>query len=178
MDEVEAPLGPDPRIPSVTVADLEAQFDLTLQIRERLTEVHDAIREIRSIREQTGDFVERTREGNHPEATVERLEELADALDEELTEIEETLIQTKSESGQDPINFPPMLDDQLAYLYSHVTNSYGRPTEGAQERYRDLVAETQPLLDRLDALVQEDVAAFNEALDEAGVGAVVVHRRE
>jgi hypothetical protein len=40
------------------------------------------------------------------------------------------------------------------------------------------VAETQPLLDRLDALVQEDVAAFNEALDEAGVGAVVVHRRE
>ena len=178
VDEVEAPLGPDPRIPSVTGADLEAQFDLTMQIRERLTEVHDAIREIRSIREQTGDFVERTREGNHPEATVERLEELADALDEELTEIEETLIQTKSESGQDPINFPPMLDDQLAYLYSHVTNSYGGPTEGAQERYRDLVAETQPLLDRLDALVREDVAAFNEALDEMGVGAVVVHRRD
>jgi hypothetical protein len=91
--------------------------------------------------------------------------------------VEESLIQTKSESGQDPINFPPMLDDQLAYLYSHVTSSYGRPTRGAYQRYDDLLAETRTPLDRLSELLAGDVTAFNDALEEAGIGPVVHRRR-
>jgi len=175
--EVEVQLRLDPDIPSVTAADLQAQHTLTMQARDRLTEVHDAIREIRSIREQTSGFVRRAEEGEYDEAVVESLEALTESLGDTLTEIEEALIQTKNESGQDPINFPPKLDDQLAYLYSHVNGSYGRPTEGAYQRYDDLVAETQPYLDRLETLVAEEVAAFNEALGEAGIGAVVTRRR-
>ena len=109
---------------------------------------------------------------------VDTLRALAETMDEALTDIEEALIQTQSESGQDPINFPPKLDDQLAYLYSHVTGSYGRPTQGAQQRFGDLVDETQPLLDRLEALVGTQVPAFNQALAEAGIGAVVTRLRE
>ena len=176
-EEVQVQVAPDPSIPSVTATDLEAQFALTLQVRDRLTEVHDAIREIRSIREQTGDFVSRAEEGDYPDDAVEELRELAETMDESLTEVEEALIQTRSESGQDPINFPPKLDDQLAYLYSHVTSSYGHPTEGAYERFDDLVAETAPLLQRLEALVADQVPAFNAALERAGIGAVVTRRR-
>ncbi|MEJ2539995.1 MAG: hypothetical protein P8188_08510, partial [Gemmatimonadota bacterium] len=175
--EVQVRVGLDPRNPSVTNADMAAQFELARQVRDRLTEVHEAIREIRSIREQTSSYVERTREGDHPEATVEALEDRAEALDEALTEMEEALIQTRSESGQDPINFPPKLDDQLAYLYSHVTGSYGRPTAGSYDRFRDLVQETQPVLDRLDRTVLEEVQAFNRALADAGIGSVVTRVR-
>jgi hypothetical protein len=175
--EVPVTVGPDPRKPDVTAADLRAQFELTRQVRDRLTEVHAAIREIRSIREQTEAYVRLAEETDRPESVVEALEEQAESLDETLKEMEETLIQTKSESGQDPINFPPKLDDQLAYLYSHVTTSYGRPTGGAQERFRDLVQETQPVLDRLDGVVANEVQAFNRALDEAGIGAVVTRVR-
>jgi hypothetical protein len=70
-----------------------------------------------------------------------------------------------------------MLDDQLAYLYSHVTTSYGMPTQGSYQRFEDLTAETQPPLDRLQALVADQVAAFNAALEAAGVGPVVTQRR-
>ncbi len=177
VQEIAVEVRLDPRISTVTAADMAAQHALTMQVRDRLTEVHNAIREIRSIRDQTSGFVRRAKDGDYADTAVEGLDDLADALDDELTEIEEALIQTKSESGQDPINFPPMLDDQLAYLYSHVNGSYGRPTEGAYERYDDLVAATQPFLDRLEGLVTEEVAAFNRALAEAGVGAVVTRRR-
>ena len=176
--EVVARVDPDPRITTVTAADLQAQYALTIRIRDRLSEVHDAIREARSIREQTGGFVDRAEDGEYAESAVDTLRALAETMDEALTDIEEALIQTRSESGQDPINFPPKLDDQLAYLYSHVTGSYGRPTEGAQERFGDLVDETQPLLDRLEALVGTQVPAFNRALAEAGIGAVVTRLRE
>lgn len=176
--EVVARVDPDPRITSVTAEDLRAQYALTLRIRDRLSEVHDAIREARSIREQTGGFVERADDGEYPEAAVDTLRALAATMGEALDDIEQALIQTRSESGQDPINFPPMLDDQLAYLYSHVTGSYGRPTEGAQQRFGDLVDETQPLLDRLEALIGTQVPEFNRALAEAGIGALVTRLRE
>jgi photosystem II stability/assembly factor-like uncharacterized protein len=172
----EVGLGTDPRVSEVTAADLEAQFLLTMQVRDRLTEVHDAVRTIRSIREQTEALVERAEAAEHDVPLVRDLKERTRAMNERLEEIEEALIQTKSETGQDPINFPPMLDDQLAYLYSHVTTSYGRPTQGAQTRFDDLVAETQPLLDQLQQVVDEDVAAFNAALRVAGIGPVVTRR--
>jgi photosystem II stability/assembly factor-like uncharacterized protein len=177
VEELEVDVRLDPNISSVTEADMAAQHELTMQVRDRLTEVHDAIREIRSIRDQTSGFVRRARDGEYDEEVVDRLDELADALGDTLTAIEEELIQTKSESGQDPINFPPRLDDQLAYLYSHVNGSYGRPTEGAYQRYDDLMAETQPYLDRLEELVADEVVAFNAALADAGIGAVVTRRR-
>ncbi|HSM04180.1 MAG TPA: hypothetical protein VK858_06150 [Longimicrobiales bacterium] len=175
--EVTAEVGPDPRNPDVSVADLQAQYDLTRRVRDRLTAVHDAIREIRSIREQTEAYVERADETRRPAAVVRDLRARSEALDRVLDEMEETLIQTRSESGQDPINFPPKLDDQLAYLYSHVTGSYGRPTAGSLERFQDLMDESQPVLDRLDVVVADEVAEFNAALEAAGIDAVVTRAR-
>ncbi|HSG46751.1 MAG TPA: hypothetical protein VLA43_02935 [Longimicrobiales bacterium] len=175
--EVTVRLGLDPRIPSVTEADMRAQFELARQVRDRLTEVHAAIRDIRAIREQTGDVLSRLREHQDRDALVTELEAMNRTLEGELTAVERALIQTRNESGQDPINFPPMLDDQLAYLYSHVTGSYGRPTEGSYQRYEDLVALTQPFLDRVEAAKRDHVEPFNRALAAAGIGAVVTGRR-
>jgi photosystem II stability/assembly factor-like uncharacterized protein len=175
--EVPMRLGLDPRIPTVSAEDVRAQFQLTRQVRDRLTEVHAAIRELRSIRAQSGEVISRLRERGDMEAVLDELESRRRTLNSELTAVEEALIQTRNESGQDPINFPSMLDDQLAYLYSHVNGSYGRPTEGAYLRYRDLVALTQPLLDRVDAAVRDHVEPFNRAAAQAGVGIVVMGGR-
>jgi hypothetical protein len=78
-------------------------------------------------------------------------------------------MQTKNESRQDPINFPPQLDNQWAYLYTHIIGAYARPTEGTYQRFDDLVAETEPLLARLQTILSDDVAALNAALRSADV---------
>jgi photosystem II stability/assembly factor-like uncharacterized protein len=177
VQTVSLHVGPDPRFAGVSEEDLDAQFQLTLQVRNRLSEVHDALRALRSIREQTSSFVKLLDDSDYDAAVVTDIRDRAEAIDVVLKEIEATLIQTENETGQDPINFPPMLDDQLAYLYSHVTTSYGMPTQGSYQRFEDLTAETQPPLDRLQALVADQVAAFNAALEAAGVGPVVTQRR-
>ena len=127
----------DPRIKSVAETDMVAQFELARQVRDRLTEVHSAIKEIRSIREQTEGILVKLRDDDRHEELVAEVDSLWEGLAEDLKEVEKALIQTRNESGQDPINFPSMLDDQLAYLYSHVTSSYGRPTQGAIQRFQD-----------------------------------------
>jgi len=172
--EVAVRVGLDPRIPTVTQADVEAQFQLARQVRDRLTEVHTAIREIRSIREQSQEIVGMLHDAEDREDILQELEEIWNPLKEELEAVEGALIQTRNESGQDPINFPSMLDDQLAYLYSHVNSSYGRPTEGAYQRYEDLVEVTDPYLERVEGEIQDRVRVFNQVLRQAGVGPVVM----
>jgi hypothetical protein len=171
--EVRVQVALDPRIPTVTEADMDAQFQLTRQVRDRLTEVHGAIREIRSVREQSQEILKMLREDDAREELVAELEELWTPLESELEKVENALIQTRNESGQDPINFPSRLDDQLAYLYSHVNSSYGRPTEGAYQRYQDLVDITGPFLERVEGEIQNQVRALNQLLRLAGVGPVV-----
>jgi hypothetical protein len=91
-----------------------------------------------------------------------------------LTRIENDLLQTKNESGQDPLNYPPKLDNQLAYLYGYVGFSDGPPTAGAVARYADLVAELDSCLGALEEVLAGPVADFNEVLRARGAPAVIV----
>jgi len=159
----------DPRVDDVSQEDLQARFELARQARNRLTEVHDAIRTLRSVRSQAAAAAERAA---RTDAAADTIQARARRLQQKLTDLETTLMQTKNESPQDPINFPPQLDNQWAYLYTHVIGAYARPTEGSYERFDDLVDQTEPLLARLDTLLSQDLADLNAALRAADVPAV------
>jgi hypothetical protein len=94
-----------------------------------------------------------------------------------LTEIEQTLIQTKSKSPQDPLNYPVMLNDKIAALMLTVESSYP-PTEQSRQVLEKLAAIAHEKLDALDTLLEEDVAAFNDLALRLRVPSVVVPRDE
>ena len=160
----------DPRLTEVSEADLEEAFRLTLAVRDKLNETHDAIRTLRDVRVQLDDVVKRSKK-----AGIEaELETSAKAIKDQLTEIEEDLIQVKNETGQDPLNFPPKLDNQLAYLFGHVNSAYGRPTAGSYQRFEDLKKEADPYLERFRRIVDEQLPQFNAAVVDAGGAPVMV----
>jgi photosystem II stability/assembly factor-like uncharacterized protein len=169
---------PDPRIPDVAQADYDEQFRVAVAVRDTLSAVHAAVATIRSVREQAVAVVARARALNRAGDLPAR----ADSLDAKLTAIEDALIQRRSRSGQDPIRFPGRLDNQLVELYGNVTgvDGYisggpeGRPTRGAYERQRTLNAEWTALRARLDAVLATDLAAFNAAVQAAGIPPVAV----
>ena len=147
----------DPRLNDVTRADLQAQYDLATEIRDSTTAVYDAIRTIRSVREQVRSVAEHANDAGHEGLTAQ-----ADSITQELTSIEQTLMQTRNESHQDPLNFPPQLDNQYAYLYGFVVGPDGPSTESARERFRDLNEHWRTLRDRLQTVLDTEVPQFNE----------------
>ncbi|MEM8893845.1 MAG: glycosyl hydrolase, partial [Bacteroidota bacterium] len=153
--------------------DLIAQHKLVVNVMEKLNETHDAIHQIRSVREQSKEIASLAVDAGYDKAISEKADELA----EKLTAIEDELIQTKSESGQDPINYPPMLDDQFAYLYSTVNFQDSRPTAGAYERFEDLKKELSVHLTNLDEIMASDFKAFNDMLDSEGVSRIIIPKR-
>ena len=160
---------PDPRV-LLTPEERTAQFDLLLRIRDRIQETHDAIRRLRSVRKQVKEKAKLASEAGYGE----NLTALADSIASRLTAVEEQLMQTKNESRQDPLNFPPRLDAQLVYLYGIVGGADAPPTDGAYERLDDLKTELDAVLAELRSVIDGEVAAFNAALAEAEVPAVIV----
>ncbi len=120
----------DPRL-KITVADYRAQFDLMMKIRAELVNMQDAIRRIRTLREENPD----------------------DRHRRELATIESELMQLQNEYRMDPLNFPPKLMGQMAYLYREVLSADGKPTAGAVERFEDLKKQVAKPLSRLQDLI-------------------------
>ena len=151
----------DPRW-SASDSDLQEQFLLAAEVGDQLEMVHSAIRQIRSIREQAEFILGKTEDKDYASS----LQASFEALDEKLSGIEDELIQTMNESGQDPINYPPKLDNQFAYLMSIVNSQDARPTSGCYERLEDLKKEFQPLRERLDGILAKDLEDFNLLLEK------------
>ncbi|HEU5132426.1 MAG TPA: hypothetical protein VFT26_10000, partial [Pyrinomonadaceae bacterium] len=113
----------DPRV-TTTPADYAKQFELNLKIRDKLTETHNAIIQIRDVRKQVEDLLKRV--AGQPNFKV--VNDAGTALNKNLTAIEESLYQTKNQSSQDPLNFPIRLNNKLAALGGVVASAEAAPT--------------------------------------------------
>ena len=154
---------PDPRS-SATVAELQARYRLVRDGNALVTEAHQAIEAIRSLRTQMQAVCERA-EGDGKS----RLEAAKKVADEALTPIEEALYQTKSKSSQDPLNFPIKLTDKLLGVLSAVEGAEFGPTAGQTEVAATLSVAIRQALTGLQAVRTEQLAAFNKLANELAV---------
>jgi hypothetical protein len=158
---------PDPRL-STTAGDYAKQLDLSLKIRDKLTETHNAIIQIRDLKKQIDDLVKRVGPQSKPIADG------GNALIKKLTEVEEALYQTKNQSSQDPLNFPIRLNNKLAALLGVVARSDTPPNDQSFAVYEDLTRQIDAQLAKLSAIVKTDVPAFNQLVKDQNIPAVVV----
>ena len=159
----------DPRL-TTTAADYAKQLDLSLKIRDKLNETHNAIIQIRDVKKQIDDLVKRL--AGQPNAKP-----IADAgatLNKKLSEVEEALYQTKNQSSQDPLNFPIRLNNKLAALGGVVSQSEAAPNEQSFAVYDELAAEISVQLSKLSQIVKTDVPAFNQMVRDQNIPAIVV----
>jgi hypothetical protein len=161
----------DPRCTEITKEDLVKQHELALELRDSLNNIYNAIRTIRSVKEQVNSVAENAQEAGH---NIPEIQQLVDKMNDELNSIETSLIQTKNESFQDPLNFPPKLKSQYAFLYNYVNSPSSSlrgpipPTKGARERLRELNQEWEPLRGALQDILNTELKTFNEKIDAIG----------
>lgn len=158
----------DPRV-RASQSDLEAQFALLIDIRDRISETHEAITTLRTIRRQVDQWVERA-QSHQAQEDVARL---ARALKAKLAAIEEQLIQVKARARHDTLNHPAMLNAKLVALVAVVSSADAAPTRQSYELFQDLTSQLQQLLARLQACIDADLATFNTFIHEAGLAAVI-----
>ena len=181
MAERDFELLPDPRIPEVTAASYQDQFRVAILARDSINSISRAIDDLAAIRAQVEEVMERARAADQEDA----LQPLADTLTAKSTGVTDDLMQTRNRSNQDPIRFPPRLDNQWLELYGRVTGSdgyisggpEGAPHAGTMQRLEDLLVEWDAVRVRYLDLLENELRRFNEAVERLGLPAVVLPRR-
>ncbi len=159
----------DPNV-TASLEDLAAQFDLLIQIRDKLSAVHGAVNQIRAIRTQVEAWVRYSEKT----AAAAQLEAAATSLKERLAAIEGELLQVQAKSSQDTLNYPIKLNSKLGFLGWIVGAADAAPTRAAYEHFGELSAQVEVQLEQLRQVIASDVAAFNTLVREAELPAVVV----
>jgi len=164
IDSVPFAVLRDPRAP-VTDDDLQEQVALLLKIQSKVSEVNTVINEIERVDHQLDDWTNRL-EGS---AENSSLAPIARELKERLQEVLGKLTQAQVKTGSDFAAYPPMLNSRLMALGAFVSGSDYAPTVGMHGVFADLCRQVDDELGRLHGLIDDDLAAFEQRIEQAGV---------
>jgi photosystem II stability/assembly factor-like uncharacterized protein len=164
----------DPRVEADQAA-LDAQFELGLQIRDKISETHQAISRLRRLREQVNEWATRARElgESSPKADVAGLLQAASDIVGKLTAIEAELIQTEAKTNGDRLRLPSRLNAKLGALISVVSSADDAPPKQAYDVFEHLSQQVDAQLDKLQHIIEEDIPQFNEQVRNVQIPPIV-----
>jgi hypothetical protein len=146
---------------AISDADLKEQFDLAIQIRDKVSEANAAVIQIRRIKQDVAERLSKSKDQD--------LKVAAGRLTQNLSVVEEDVYQVRNQSGQDPLNFPIKINNRLASLMRVVNTGQGKPIGNAVPIFNDLKAELKVQTDRLQKVLSEDLPTFNNLAKKLGL---------
>ncbi|MEZ5290173.1 MAG: hypothetical protein R2745_03750 [Vicinamibacterales bacterium] len=154
-------VGIDPRLVAdgVTAADLTRQFELSVKVRDKVSEANQAVLTIRSIRQQVDDRMQKI-----PPRRKAEIQKLADTLMTTLGTVEAEVYQVRNRSGQDPLNYPIKLNNKIAALAGVVESADSTPTDQSYEVFDMLSKALDAQLSTMKSALDGDLTRLNNAL--------------
>jgi hypothetical protein len=134
--------------------ELRAQFELASRIRDKVNEGNDAIIQIRRIKTQLADRVQKSNSADG--------KAIAEQFTKEMSAVEEDVYQVRNQSNQDPLNFPIRTNNRLASLLRVVLTGEGKPIGNAEPIFTELQAELKAETDRLQRVLTMYLPRFNQ----------------
>jgi photosystem II stability/assembly factor-like uncharacterized protein len=161
----------DPRSDG-TVADIQAQVALQLELRDDVNTVASMIDDIEGIKRQLNDLTEALEDDDQP-----AIIEAADSLYAKLQAVEDKMLQPIAAEGDSKsFRYPNMLYSKLSVLAGDVASSVDfAPNAQQREVHQVLKARMVQYQGELDALLRSDVAAFNRMIRELNL-AIIARR--
>ena len=158
----------DPRSNS-TNEDLKEQFDFLLSVRDKVSDIHQTIIDIRSSRSQLIDLKSKI-SGKYPD-----MENSISDVISRITLIEEKLYQTKNRSGQDPLNFPIRLNNKLAHLTSVASVGNFKPTDQMYNVRDELIGLIDKELKMWEDIKENDLVKLNSTILENNIQLITIN---
>jgi photosystem II stability/assembly factor-like uncharacterized protein len=159
----------DPRV-EVSQADLEKQLGLGLKIRDRLSEAHRDVNEMKDVQAQMAALRKRLT----AEAKDKQIVASLDALNKKIDAVEAGLVQLKAKAGEDALNYPNQPADQLQALLASVASSDNGPTAQSYTVFERLNGPIGEQLAKWKELEAQDLPALDEQIAKAGIPAIAV----
>ena len=156
----------DPRV-SASQEDFEAQTQLLLDIRDKISETNMAINRLADVRNQAQEWGRLSQNLPGTESITTALA----SLNDKLSVVELQLVRVL---GKNPQKFPPTgLNNKLASLTSVVASADWAPTKQSYDVLVYLSAKVDEQLELLKDIIDKDVVEFQNLLGQTGVPPII-----
>ena len=158
--------------PAVTTSeeDLQKQFELAVKVRDRISQAHETVNRIRTVRGQLRSLEERLRDTPESESVLTAAKKLEGKLDP----VEDSLFQIHKTAEKDSFNYGGRLNDMFIALHEYVEQADAAPTQATYDVFTYLDLELKQQLARWDTVLKEDIPAFDRVVHEKNVPSLIV----
>jgi photosystem II stability/assembly factor-like uncharacterized protein len=153
-----------------TVANIQEQTKVLLEIHENSNTVAEMINQIELIRKQIHDLGVLLKENNEAEAIIKAGQD----LDKKCVAVEDLLFSTGLTGSGDGLRWPDKFYAKLGVLAGSIGGSDFPPTQQQLEVHKVFQGKLAEYQARLSNLIQEDLAAYNTTLKEKNLPHIVV----
>ena len=157
----------DPRV-TTSDADLAEQFDLLIEIRDKLSEIAAGVNTIRSLKRQLSEWSTRLADQVGAADVVRAAIELGDRL----RSVEAELVQSEFTCDGDTLNYREQLFEKLGALVPVVRSADARPTSQSYAVFNKLADQADHHLTALATIVCDDLTALNIELAQLDIGII------
>jgi photosystem II stability/assembly factor-like uncharacterized protein len=151
-----------------TLADIQKQFDFVMSVNDKVTEAHQAIIDMRSLKGQIKTYTSMIDDKD--------IKDYASQMDSIMNVVENELYQTKNRSGQDPLNFPIKLTNKLAHLNSmtQMRTSDFPPTDQAFAVRDEMVGKIDVQLAEFKKVKEVMVPQLNNMIRDKALDVIII----
>jgi transcriptional regulator with GAF, ATPase, and Fis domain len=150
--------------------DLVESAKFQLKVRDKLSETHKGINDLRQVRKQVSDYMNTVQDT----AFKKDIEQVSKPMLDALQKIEDELIQHKAKAFQDLLALPIKLNDKMAGLSNVAASAESKLTQSVQDSYNDISKAIDGHLKTLKKILDEDVPKFNQAAEGKKAPAIKV----
>lgn len=148
-----------------TDIDYQAYDQLMTEMEAKVTTMHNMTNSIYKQRQQIEALSNKITSNKSLKSTAQQLVDRMKTWDEDM-------IQRKSLAYDDVENFPNKFTANYMFLINQTQSTIPRVNQGSLDRKAELDAQWEDLKLKGQAILQEDIPAFNQQLWESGIGAV------
>jgi len=171
--ETTATILPNPSVDS-SLEDFAEQQEMLERIETTLRDMHTSVNQMRSAKTQLQSYAELLEDHEDAKPLVEK----GEALLKRINSWEENLIQSKQKTFQDVINFNNKLNAQLITLKAYIDQADPKLTQGAKERFKDLMKDWDVYKTERDAIINTEMKRYNDLYDNLNLPALILQDKD
>jgi photosystem II stability/assembly factor-like uncharacterized protein len=159
----------DPRTKGAEPA-LQKQFDLSKRVNDRISELHQAVNEIREVKSQIQSLHKRFDDDPRLKPALTA----GDELDRKMSDVEQLLIQVNMKGSEANLAFPNMLNERFD-TFSHVIDAGdSAPTKPQQDVFQMLNGQLDQQLKKWGQIKTDDVPKVSALIKQLDLPALII----
>jgi photosystem II stability/assembly factor-like uncharacterized protein len=163
----------DPRTKGAEPA-LQKQFTLSMQVNDRISQLHQAVNEIRDLKSQVQTLHKRFGDDQRLKPALDA----ADQLDHKMSEVEQELIQVNMKGSEANLAFPNKLNERFDTFSHAIDAGDAEPTKPQLDVFELLSNQLREQLQKWAQIKNEDVPKVDGLIKQANLPALIITEKK